>query len=328
MLKKHGMEVNQHLLEKYWSGKCTAEEREAVEQWMAADLPEVTYELRNGTDEEQTKQKLWRGVLEKRKSDECGIRESRNLFQSTWVKRTMVAALLLLLMVGGVYVFQPGGLNLFGERSQALKELQVPYGKKMKLTLPDGSQVYLNAGTTFRYPLKFSEKERKVYLEGEAFFTVVKDVGQPFLVMTEKTTTRVLGTKFNLISRGNAADVLTVSEGSVQFTADNRSDTLILGANTQGRFDGMEMLKLKVDSQRKIAWTHGGLVFDNLKLPEVAAELERCFDVKINWNDPELAAYRVKANFENASLSAVLQDVAFSLHIHYKIKDKEVTLYR
>ncbi|WP_134091212.1 FecR family protein [Olivibacter sp. XZL3] len=322
------MEVNQHLLEKYWSGKCTTEERKAVEQWMTADVPEVAYELRNATDEEQTKEKLWQRILEQQESNEQDVRETRNLFQPARVQRTMVAALLLLLMAGGVYVFQSAGLNLFGEKAHALKELKVPYGKKMKLALPDGSQVYLNAGTTFRYPSKFSKKERKVYLEGEAFFMVAKEAEHPFLVQTKRTTTKVLGTKFNLTSRENDADVLTVAEGSVQFTAPGQSDTLILGVNTQGRFNGTEMLKLKVDSHRKTAWTQGGLVFDNLPLPEVAAELERCFDVKINWDDPQLAAYRVKANFENASLSAVLQDVAFSLHIHYKIKDKEVTLYR
>src|SRR5690606_29057383 len=92
-------------------------------------------------------------------------------------------------------------------------ELIVPYGKKFELVLADGSHIYLNAGSTLRYPVQFLPGQpRDVYLNGEAFFEVKKDTERPFTVVTEEMNTRVYGTRFNVTSYKNEGNTYTVQE--------------------------------------------------------------------------------------------------------------------
>ena len=321
------MSVDHHLLEKYWAGLCTPAEQKAVEEWKSAGIPEEFYELRSPKTEPMMKDQLWQRITEARQVEQK--QQPTNVIRmSIWFKMATIAAMLALLAGVGVYVS-----NYMLDQSPddvliAYQEVALPLGKKARITLPDGTKVFLNAGSRLRYPEKFSKTERRIFLEGEGFFEVTKNPKKPFYVQTRQTTTGVLGTRFNLQSWKGHSDMLNVEEGRVQFTAAGHTDTLILQANMQGVFDGQSLIQTMVNSGDKVAWTKGVMIFNNTKLSEVTAELERWYDVRIQLSDPELANYRVKAQFDNPSLIDVLQDVSFALNIKYKIKDKEVKLSR
>jgi len=320
------MSVDHHLLEKYWAGLCTPAERKAVEQWMSEGIPEEPYKLRSQEAEPLMKDQLWQRIAQTRQ-EESEIKQLIKIVPIwSWSRRIAIAAVLILMIGLGIYVLknQSPGVPLI-----VYQELVLPRGKKASITLSDGTKVYLNAGSRLRYPEKFPETERRIFLDGEAFFEVTKNPEKPFYVQTKQTTTRVLGTRFNIQSWKGYADRLNVEEGRVQFTAAGCIDTLILHANMQGVFDGHSLVRTVVNSANKIAWTKGIMVFNDTKLSEVTTELERWYAVEIQLSDPELANYRLKARFDNnPSLNDVLQGISFALNIKYKIKDKEVTLFR
>lgn len=319
------MLVDHHLLEKYWAGLCTPVEREAVEQWMSEGIPEESYELRAPEAEPMMKDQLWQRISEARK-EENEVPVTAKVFRMPiWPKRIAIGAVLISMI----------GLCLYISRNPspdaaliAYQEVTLPFGKKARITLPDGTLVHLNAGSRLKYPKQFSATERRIFLEGEAFFEVTKNPNKPFYVQTKQTITRVLGTRFNLQSWNGHSDLLNVEEGRVQFTAAGCADTLILLANMQGLFDGHSLNKTIINSDNKVAWTKGILVFNGTKLSEVTAELERWYGVQFRLVDPELANYRLKARFDSPTLMDVLQDISFALNIKYKIKDKEVMLSR
>ncbi|AMP99665.1 hypothetical protein AY601_2782 [Pedobacter cryoconitis] len=320
------MSLDHHLLEKYWAGLCTPAERKAVEQWMSEGIPEESYKLRSPEPESIMKDQLWQRIAQARQ-EENEIQQSAKIVRMPiWFRGFAITAILILTIGLGIYV-----LNNQSPATPLLvyQELVLPLGKKASITLSDGTKVYLNAGSRLRYPKNFSKTERRIFLNGEAFFEVAKNPEKPFYVQTKQTTTRVLGTRFNIQSWKGYFDKLNVEEGRVQFTAAGCIDTLILHANMQGVFDGHSLVQSVVNSANKIAWTKGVMVFNDTKLSEVTAELERWYAVQIHLSDPELANYRLKARFDNnPSLIDVLQGISFALNIKYQIKDKEVTLSR
>lgn len=319
------MSVEHHLLEKYWAGLCTPAEQKAVEQWMSAGIPEESYDLRSPEAEPLMKEQLWERIVQARQEENKIPEPAKILRISIWTRGIAIAAIFILVTGLGIYISK----NQSPAALIAYHELVLPYGKKASITLPDGTQVYLNAGSRLKYPEKFSRTERRIFLEGEAFFKVTKNPEKPFYIQTEHTTTRVLGTQFNLQSWKGRSDLLNVEEGRVQFTAAGCKDTLILHANMQGVFNGHSLTGAIVNSGNRVAWTKGILVFNDIKLSEVIAELERWYAVKIQLDDPGLANYRLKARFDNnPSLTDVFQGISFALNIKYKIKDKEVTLFR
>ncbi|SEK78234.1 FecR family protein [Parapedobacter koreensis] len=325
------MEIDHRLLEKYWSGRCTPEERTAVEAWMAEDTPDREYELHAPNGEEALKTQLWQGIQGERSSKqeepEKKPAESYHRRLHHWLMPIGIAASLLI--VTSLYLFKWSSITEHPGLSIAeYREIAVPYGRKMQVTLPDSTTVYLNAGSTLKYPVRFDGSRRHVLLEGEGFFEVTKNPEQPFIVETPYAAARVLGTRFNMRSRAPDQSSLTVEEGKVQFTAAGVADTLTLIANEQGIYNGKAMEQLAVNSRNYTAWKSGEIIFNGISLAEALPELERWYDVRITLQNPGLADYRVKASFMNASLSSVLHDLAFSMNINYTVKNKEVILYQ
>ncbi len=326
------MEIDHRMLEKYWSGRCTPEERIAVETWMAGDVPDQAYELRAPQGEDALKARLWQAI--QGNQDEptnqpehypstASMRRIR-----TWLIPVGIAASLLIGISLYLSRFSPFMEN-YQQSIAEYREIKVPYGKKMQVTLPDSTTVYLNAGSTFKYPIRFNGNRRHVVLDGEGFFDVMQAPEQPFVVETSHVQVKVLGTRFNIQSRDGGRSSLTVETGRVQFTASGCRDTLILGANERGTYDGKNMEHSTVNSHNYTAWKTGEIIFNSIPLADALADLERWYDVRIRLQAPGLAAHRIKASFaSNASLSSVLHDLAFSMNINYTIKNKEVILYQ
>lgn len=153
-------------------------------------------------------------------------------------------------------------------------------GHQYQVTLADGSKVWLNASSTLRFPVSFTgQKERRVFLEGEAYFEVAKSASVPFFVVTDNQEIKVLGTHFNVKSdRGSNGSATTLLEGAVRV---NNAINLAPGEQLKVTQSGMR--KSKVDVTEAIAWKNGYFLFDGIPFSDVMAELERWYDFDVEF---------------------------------------------
>jgi len=163
--------------------------------------------------------------------------------------------------------------------------LNIPRGAEYELVLPDGSKVWLNAASYLRFPTRFVEKERIVYLEGEAYFEIAKNAMQPFKVVTRSNMeVEVTGTHFNVMAYEDEAYIkTTLTEGKVKIR--NGKYITPLAPTQQAALEkssGQIDVK-KVDIDKEIAWKNGRIEFSDDKLPYIMRQLSRWYDVDVRF---------------------------------------------
>ena len=165
--------------------------------------------------------------------------------------------------------------------------IQVPRAGEYAFSLPDGTRVWLNSETVLRFPLVFDTLSRTIYLEGEAYFDVVKDEKKPFLVVCGNRTVRVLGTKFNVSAYKEQEEmVTTLVEGSVLLAEGNSKRVLRPGE--QGVLKQGTIEIKQVDVSVFTAWVHGIFEFEDMPLVRITEQLERWYDVDFIYFDHSL----------------------------------------
>jgi ferric-dicitrate binding protein FerR (iron transport regulator) len=165
-------------------------------------------------------------------------------------------------------------------KSPVFNTLMTARGHQYQLTLADGTKVWLNAASSLRFPVNFTgQKQRRVMLEGEAYFEVAKNAAVPFVVVTEKQEIKVLGTHFNVKSDQNASSsATTLLEGSVMV---NNAVKLVPGEQLVSSNSGLS--KRKVNVEDVIAWKNGFFNFEGKQIPEIMDELARWYDVEVRY---------------------------------------------
>lgn len=172
-------------------------------------------------------------------------------------------------------------------------EISTPKGGTYQVTLPDGTTVWLNAGTVLRYPSRFEEGQRIVELAGEAYFDVKPLLAKnnvqtkvPFLVRTEGQTVEVLGTQFNLSAYPEDGDVrTTLVNGSVRVNATGGGGSpVILDPGQQSVLTKGLMTVKEVDIESFIAWKDGYFDFNYTPFPEMIVQIARWYDVEVVYN--------------------------------------------
>jgi len=205
-----------------------------------------------------------------------------------------------------------------------------PNGSRRTITLSDGSQVTLNAGSTLRWPRTFGNDARDVYLEGEAFFSVTHDATAPFRVHARNTVAHDLGTRFIVRAYPELAAVeVAVTDGAVSLRHDRASsDSAILRAGQLGRLEasGTPTVESNVPLDRWTAWTGGSLVLDGLTLADAIPQLERWYDVTITVPDSALGRRRIIARFRDETLPQMLDALTLALGARHQQSGRAVTL--
>jgi ferric-dicitrate binding protein FerR (iron transport regulator) len=218
------------------------------------------------------------------------------------------------------------------EEKLTFNEINVPYGKKLKIELSDGSVVWLNAGSKFKFPQQFmaTEKNRTVYLRGEAFFEVAKDKKHPFIVNTGGIKVAVLGTKFNVSSYAtNTAVATTLVEGSVALSSDAGDGAKIfLNPREQAQFDAKShaFSKKVVDTEIYTAWIQDKFIISNLSFTEILRRLERMHDVEISNNANDLNKELFKGEFADVDIKTILTTMTMSVPFNFKIEGRKITI--
>ena len=201
-----------------------------------------------------------------------------------------------------------------------------PKGQRSVIQLPDGTRVHLNASSSLTYFSDYTQ-QRFVELNGEAYFEVERNPGNPFIVRSQEVKTTVLGTSFNIKNRGSSTEVLLV-EGKVRVEDQHApGDFLVLDPRQKVVHNEDSGLSPAVDAGdlHDILWTQGVIYFDNTVLPEVIRVLEDWYAVDIEaTGDYESLQYSGK--FQDEYLSNVLEAMSFSLDLEYELDDKKVKL--
>lgn len=230
-------------------------------------------------------------------------------------------------------------------------EVATRKGSKSKISLPDGTQVWLNADTRLTYSNDFMGEQREVYLSGEAFFDVVHIEKRPFIIHANKIDIKVLGTAFNVRNYPQDKFVETsLIRGKIEVNfRDRPSEKITLHPNekltindqdispaVKKSYPGAEVAAkvtiktltpmLKDSSVAEIAWINDELVFTNKTMEQIALELERRDNISVVFKDEIVKQYRYSATFGSESIDKILAVISLSKKFNYTIDGKKVTI--
>lgn len=204
----------------------------------------------------------------------------------------------------------------------------IPIGGEYKLVLADGTKVWLNSDSHLQFPTTFTGNKREVYLDGEAYFEVVPNKKQPFIVKTSSMEIKVLGTKFNVKAYPSDTDIYTtLAEGSVKTYSPITGIGCTLTPNQQSQYSKMtgQITTKKVDAQSFIGWTKGVFIFDNETLEEIMKQLGRWYGTQTIYQSDDLKKYRFSGyvnRFDN--ISTILKMIEKTYNIKFNIQGKNI----
>ncbi|MCK0144511.1 DUF4974 domain-containing protein [Arenibacter sp. F26102] len=213
-------------------------------------------------------------------------------------------------------------------------QLNIPNGKQFELVLSDGSSVFLNSGSSIKYPVKFLPgKTREVVLNGEAYFKIAKDSINPFIVNIANLKVRVLGTEFNLTSYPEDSQVTTVLvNGSVGLYSGHvykPATTTVMKPGFRGVYDHTsgDITLDEVDTSLYTSWKAGKLVFRSMQFKNIVKKLERAYNVKIVNNNKELGEQYFSASFDKDELmEQIFASFRTSYRFTYTIENGKIII--
>ncbi|MCA6028646.1 DUF4974 domain-containing protein [Bacteroides thetaiotaomicron] len=241
------------------------------------------------------------------------------------------AAVVAIIIAVGCISYWQGEVNV--KDTFADISVEAPLGSKTKLYLPDGTLVWLNAGSRMTYSQGFGVENRKVELEGEGYFEVKRNEKIPFFVKTKDLQLQVLGTKFNFRDYPEDHEVVvSLLEGKVGLNNLLREEKeAVLSPDERAvlnKANGLLTVE-SVTASNASQWTDGYLFFDEELLPDIAKELERSYNVKIHIANDSLKTFRFYGNFvrREQNIQEVLEALASTEKMQYKIEERNITIY-
>lgn len=239
------------------------------------------------------------------------------------------AAVVAIIIAVGCISYWQGEVNV--KDTFADISVEAPLGSKTKLYLPDGTLVWLNAGSRMTYSQGFGVDNRKVELEG--YFEVKRNEKIPFFVKTKDLQLQVLGTKFNFRDYPEDHEVVvSLLEGKVGLNNLLREEKeAVLSPDERAvlnKANGLLTVE-SVTASNASQWTDGYLFFDEELLPDIAKELERSYNVKIHIANDSLKTFRFYGNFvrREQNIQEVLEALASTEKMQYKIEERNITIY-
>jgi transmembrane sensor len=234
-----------------------------------------------------------------------------------WIKVASVAAILALgLIAGGIIAYY------IAQNSSSADQLvfETPRGEKSLVTLPDGSQVWLNASSKLVYH-SFSKKHRQVELQGEAFFRVAQNERAPFVVKTDECEVEVLGTAFNMMAYDDfGRKEITLVSGIIQVNIDDKKVQLRPGQALNLK-DNMYSIR-PVNTSLATGWVDNKFIFQNIPFSELIRRLENWYDVDIEIDQSQVEEINFTGTFKNEeTIWQVLDAIKVYTPISYKKTD-------
>ena len=229
-----------------------------------------------------------------------------------------IAASLTLLMSISSFFYYTSKSN--GE----IKQYATKLGERAKITLADGTQIWLNAGSLLKYPTEFNGDTREVYLTGEAFFDVAKDKEHPFIIHTNKMDTKVLGTSFNVqaypdhttqevaVLTGRVNVKSTITDENVYVTPGQK----VIFKSKSNKLQAFKDVPVNTIS----LWRKNIMVFEETPLPEVIATINRNYNIPIEVKNKNLNALKINGYFKELSANEVMALMCNIINAEYKVE--------
>lgn len=239
----------------------------------------------------------------------------------------IAAAIAVFTVITGLFCYHIGLDEINGQ----LVKMSCPSGAKSTLTLPDGSIVILNGGSTLSYPSRFASNKREIQLEGEAFFDVKKDSDAPFIVQSGKINVKVLGTSFNIEAYQDDETIkVTLERGKVCIETPDPDKSLTLTPNQQAVYNKntSQLTKTDVNVKETIAWKSNILYFNGIPLKQIARKLERQFNTHITIESEELKNTLFTGEFtEDETIDDILTVWTLDNRVKYRRNGKNIVIY-
>ncbi|MGH2644894.1 MAG: FecR family protein [Chitinophagaceae bacterium] len=269
--------------------------------------------------------------------------------------RWAAAGLMIVVSLSAVYYYYPKKANIQSMTQIIQKNKEViAAGTPISITLQDGTQVWLNIGSTLKCATDFNKKDRQVILSGEAYFDVKQDAEKPFIVQAcSLIKVNVLGTAFNIKAYPQDPYLeATLISGKIAVEIKNNKRTqVILNPHEKVTFElndpvdskpaiekqGENPVKYYINALTpnpvdqhisELSWMRGELAFNDIPFVELAYDLERAYQVKIIFKEEQLKNYHLTGVFKAERLNEVLQALQVTTPFQYDISNKEVILYR
>jgi ferric-dicitrate binding protein FerR (iron transport regulator) len=203
-------------------------------------------------------------------------------------------------------------------------EVSTPYGTHTKMNLPDGSSVWLNAGSLLKYPAVFAPGKRTVQLSGEAYFEVVSDENNPFMVETRSLQVQATGTAFHIEAYPkDSLAFVTLASGKINVSIEN-IHPIAMYPNERMEYNRNKALYeiRPTDAYKWYAWKDGIMVFRDDPLDYVFKKIGQTFNVKIEVKNAAIGKHLYRATFEDESLDEILRLLSMTAPIRYKYFNK------
>ncbi len=265
------------------------------------------------------------------------------------------AAAAVVVIGAGILAFSTGivtGSSGKTQMARQVNEISTRQGSKSRIELPDGTVVWLNAGSRLTYNKEYGQQTREVMLEGEGFFDVMKNKEKPFIIHTSNINIKVLGTVFNVKAYPEDKQTETsLIRGSIEVTIKNRpNDKIILSPSEKlvvenepvirmperGLPDrllpAIEIKKLKYNSEDSAVpetqWIDDKLVFNDESFEDLAVRMQRWYNVQIDITDPDLKGKRLTGNFEKETIDQALEALKISIPFRYELRGAKIIINR
>lgn len=323
MEKKNIIEI----IRKYLANRFSPDTEERVQRWIIKD--------KDREEKEKASQEFWDELnVETDSNTTYAALERVNLrigynkehleniasyqkFSRFTFKFTRVAAVIvpLLIIAGGMLYHFPyfSGNNLI--------EISAAYGEQKHLFLPDSSEVWINAGSSISYPKAFSKDKRLVNLNGEAYFSVIRNIQKPFIVETQQLSVKVLGTRFNVKAYPNDEQITTtLTSGKVEVnTSSHHSQRLKPNEQLTYNKQTSAINISEVNATDAESWITGQLIFTNANFEEIFRTLERRYDIVIDNKTKMPISKRYTVKFrEGESIDKVMDILADIIGFDYQ----------
>lgn len=308
---------------KYLKGTLPEEEKQSVQDWLKANPENEKTLLQIGridfTIERQNRIKERDTLAAYEKVEQrIAAKGKRRKLHIVYIAAAIAA--LVIANIGLInYLTKPNMDNVITLNSKG--------SKKVEYILPDGTIAYLNSNSSLVFPVEYASDERKVILEGEAYFKVAHNAKKPFIVSTadENVNIKVLGTTFNIQAyAGDSIIQATLIEGSVNMSMKNTDGTMsdVLMKPSQQVTFNLNSKKPEIEEinyNGDIAWMDNKLVFSDTPMSEISRQLSYFYNIEIEVQDINLNEYIFTGTFENKRLEDVLEYLKISSGIKYKL---------
>jgi transmembrane sensor len=211
------------------------------------------------------------------------------------------------------------------EATNDFNAMTTPRGGQYQVVLSDGTKVFLNAGSSLRYPVRFSGATRKIELVGEAYFEVSKDKHHPFIVVTNEQEVEVLGTHFNINSYADEPQVRTsLLEGSVKVSSVKTSKSKLLKPGQQAIMSDGQLSVINTDVDMAVAWKDGYFMFNSEPIESIMRKISRWYDVEVIYSGKVPTDDFGGTVKRGSDIKSVLRKLELTGKIHFKIDGRRI----